>query len=180
MQAIFVACNFITGPMIRIICSVLLLLATAHHLRAQSTARASVSATIVTPISAAKEEDLNFGSFAVRAQPGTIELNPFGLRQTTGGVKWLENGAMPNVAALTIFGGNEAYAVTLPSTPIVIMRKGSLQTMSVGSFTIAASQHIRNTGSLRLAIGATLYVNTVQLAGHYISTIPFPVTVNYN
>jgi hypothetical protein len=52
----------------------------------QSSAKASVSVTIMEPVGAQKLQDLNFGNFTMYVKPGAIELTSSGYRNGKGGV----------------------------------------------------------------------------------------------
>ena len=158
-----------------------MLLLSATKLFGQSSATATVSATIITPGGATKLTDLNFGNFATGSQPGTIELHSTRIRTGTGGVKLLETNENAGIASFIVMGSNSGYAVTLPSTSIILLRKGGMETMTVGSFRIAASANdYSNVSAQTFAIGAILKAGASQPAGVYVPAMPFTVIINYN
>jgi len=62
------------------------------------------------------------------------------------------------------------------------MFNGLGKTMRVSNFTSSPSASGYGTitnGKGILTVGATLYVNAMQDVGNYVSSSPFPVTVNY-
>lgn len=151
----------------------------------QATATATSTATIVTPISIAKDVDMNFGNVAVKAA-GTVVLpaSSAPTRTFTGGI------TLPNVtgtvaaAQFTVSGQNNyTYAITLPST-LTLTRASGSETMVVDNFvstpTVAAAGTLSGTGSQTLYVGATLNVGAAQAAGVYENAAGFNVTVNYN
>ncbi|HKZ68286.1 MAG TPA: DUF4402 domain-containing protein [Chitinophagaceae bacterium] len=158
-----------------------MLLISGTKLFGQSSATASVSATIITPVGAKKSADLNFGNFATGSQPGTIELNSSGIRISFGGVKLLETNGNADIASFIVMGSNSEYAVTLPSTSIILLRKGGTETMTVGSFRITASaKDYLNASTQTFSIGATLNAGISQPTGDYVPPMPLTVIVNYN
>ena len=59
----------------KIMAAAMLLVSYATNANAQSTATASTSAELVTPISITKVSDMNFGSVAASATAGTVALD---------------------------------------------------------------------------------------------------------
>lgn len=167
--------------MTRLICITLILLVSVTKLFAQSSASAGVSVTVITGVGASKSADLNFGNFATGTQPGTIELNSTSIRTGTGGVKLLEANENSDIAKFSVSSGNSAYAVTLPSASVVLIRKGGMETITVGTFRIAGSANdYLNVSDQTFAVGATLHAGASQLTGEYVPAMPFTVIVNYN
>lgn len=165
----------------RLICMTFILLVSATKLFAQSSATATVSATIITPVGVTKSADLNFGNFATGSQPGTIELNSTSIWTSTGGVKLLETNENADRASFIVMGANSTYTVTLPSASIILLRKGGMETMTVGSFSIVASaKDYLNITNQTFAIGATLNAGASQPTGEYVPAMPLTVIVNYN
>lgn len=165
----------------RLICITLILLVSATKLFAQSSASAGVSVAIITAVGASKSTDLNFGNFATGTQPGTIELNATSIRTGTGGVKLLEANENTDIAMFSVSSGNSAYAVTLPSKAVVLIRKGGMETMTVGTFRIAGSAtDYVNVSDQTFAVGATLHAGASQLTGDYVPAMPLTVIINYN
>ncbi|ACU62347.1 DUF4402 domain-containing protein [Chitinophaga pinensis] len=149
--------------------------------RAQETASATVTATIVTPISITKDVDMNFGNVAVRSSAGgTVVLTPAGTRTTTGGVTLPTTAGTVTAASFTVNGtSGYTYVITLPTTPLTIT--SGANTMTVTAFTSDPSGTGTLTGGTQvLNVGATLNVSAAQPAGQYVSGTPFNVTVNYN
>jgi spore coat protein U-like protein len=149
--------------------------------RAQVTANASGSATIITPISITKTTDMNFGNVAVSASLGTVVLTPAGIRNPTGGVTLP---AVTGTVAAAVFhvtgSGASTYAITLPTTYTI--NDGASHTMIINAFTSTPSvTGALTSGAQDIQVGATLNVAGAQVAGTYTNTLtPFPVTVNYN
>lgn len=151
--------------------------------QAQETANATVTATIVTPISIQKDVDMNFGNVAVRTSAGgTVVLTPAGVRSRTNGVTLPTTDAGTVTAASFTVAGTEdyTYAITLPSAPHQITFN-TTNHMNVTLFNSTPSLAGLLTGGEQiLNVGATLTVGAAQPAGIYVSDAPFDVTVNYN
>jgi len=143
---------------------------------AQASVTASATATIVAPISIAKNVDMNFGNVATNGAVGTVTLPPTGLRSSSGGVTLPNNTGPVAAASFTVGGsGNYTYAITLPGAIVI-----SSGTNTVDTFTSSPE----NTGQLlggtqTLNVGATLHLVVDQAAGTYTNSA-FTVTVNYN
>jgi len=151
--------------------------------KAQVTASASSSATIVTPIAITKTVDMNFGNVAVSTAAGTVVLAPAGSRTKTGGVTLPATAGTVTAASFTVTGTpTYTYAITLPSTATTITRGGGTETMTVDNWSSspATTGTLSSGGSETLTVGGTLNVGGSQLAGTYVSGTPFNVTVNYN
>ena len=168
----------------KLFASILVLGAFISNANAQSTATSSASATIVTPISIAKNVDMNFGNIAVTSSGGTVVLAPAGTRTATGGVTLpVVNGTVA-AAAFTVSGQSAyTYDITLPSGNIPLT--SGANSMNASSFTCsigltAGALSVGATGSQSFTVGATLAVSANQAAGAYTTATPFNVTVNYN
>src|SRR5665647_457690 len=165
----------------KLIASAIVLVAFSTSVHAQDTKTATATATIITPISLAKNVDMNFGNIAVGASGGTVVLAPAGTRSATGGVTLPVTAGTITAADFTV-SGNAAYtyAITLPTT-VTLTRASGTETMDATAFTSTPS----STGALDatlgtqdLTVGATLTVAAAQVAGIYTSGT-FDVTVNY-
>jgi len=157
------------------------LVCAATTVRAQETASATVTATIVTPISITKDVDMNFGNVAVQSTTGgTVVLTPAGTRTRTGGVTLPTTAGTVTAAQFTVSGtSGYTYTITLPTTPLTIT--SGANTMTVTAFTSTPSGTGTLTGGSEVVnVGATLNVAAAQPAGVYVSGTPFNVTVNYN
>lgn len=154
----------------------------ATSVSAQESATATVTATIVTPISISKTVDMNFGNIAVQSTTGgTVVLGTNGTRSTTGGVTLPATAGTVTAAEFAIGGqGTYTYTITLPSSDISLS-DGSSHTMVVNTFVSnPATTGQLTAGAQTLKVGATLTVAAAQAAGTYTSGTPFTVTVNYN
>ena len=150
---------------------------------AQSSATATSSANIVTPILITKHQDMNFGNVAVNSTTaGTVVLTPEGTREKTGGVTLPATTGTVTAAQFNVAGANGyTFAITLPTTDLTITNATS-QTMTVNNFTStpSATGTLSGSGAATINVGATLNVAAGQAAGLYQNTLGFEVIVNYN
>ena len=157
-------------------------IAIATSANAQSTANATASATVVTPIAISRTAHMNFGNLSVQtATGGTVVLATDGSRTRTSGVTLPATAGTVSAAAFNVTGNaSYTYAITLPST-VTLTRASGSETMSAGSFTStpSATGTLDGSGTQSIAVGATLTVAAAQVAGAYVSG-NFDVTVNYN
>jgi len=166
---------------IKIFALATLILGFASTSFAQSSAPASATATLLVPISIDKTADMNFGTLAVSAAPGTVVLNYTNGVAKTGGVTLL--GGAPSTASFTVAG--ERQKIFSISYPISIILAGP------ASSTLTVSDILCNTanpgtgtlsdgGSLVLKVKGTLNVPANSVAGIYTNPTGLTVTVNYN
>jgi len=150
----------------------------------QGSTTAQAAATILTPISIAKVNDMNFGNIAVvPTAPGTVILDPSGSVSTGGGggvtlpiTTGTISAASFNVAGAASF----TYAITLPTASIAINNGSNV--MDLGTFTSSPSGTglLSSAGAQVLAIGATLSVSAGQPTGIYTASTALVIAVNYN
>lgn len=144
-----------------------------------SSASASVSVTIVSPIGASKQNELNFGSFKSEAQPGNIIIGADNNRQAVGGIVMNTTGSA-GPAVFTVYGSAFDYMVTLPQECVVV-RKDGTETMRLCSFDIQSYPGIGDPNNKeQFAIGAMLSVNAHQSPGVYLPASPLEVVISYN
>jgi len=132
-----------------------------------------------------------FGTI-VAGNTGTVILSPEGESPvTTGNVNLKSSEGIISAATFEVNDGMgtdpssfhyfKGYSITLPANDIILQNDVG-KTMRVSNFTSSPSSTGYGTfsnGIGVLAVGATLYVNASQGIGKYISTTPFPVTVNF-
>ena len=150
---------------------------------ATSTASASSSATIITPISIALKSGttgLNFGNIVANTTQGTVTVTPAGGRSASGLTLPTATPGTISAAEFTVTGLADAtYSITLPGTFNV--NGPSSATMAVGTFiSNPASTGVLTSGTQDLKVGATLTVGANQAAGPYTNLTGLTVTVNYN
>ncbi len=160
---------------------VILVIGFAANVSAQSTASASASATIISPITITKTIDLDFGNVAASGAAGTVVIDPAGARTTTGGASLPVLTGTVSSASFDVAGqALYTYAITLPAAAITI--SNGANNMTVGTFTSTptATGTLDAGGTQTVTVGATLNVGASQASGLYTSGTPFDVTVNYN
>jgi len=150
---------------------------------AQASATAAVSATVIVPVSLAKNDDMNFGNAAVSASAGgVVILNSASSRSASGtGVTLPATTGTVTAANFTVSGApSYTYAITLPSTASITGPSSS--TMTVNSFTSTPSGTgtLSTGGTQTLTVGASLSVTAGQHTGTYTNASAVPITVNYN
>lgn len=145
-----------------------------------NTANADASASILAPISIAKNLDMSFGNLALSptGPGGTVVLaaDNTGTRNVTGGIDLPSITGLVQAAKFTVTGeGNSAYAITGLGT---ISLTYLTNTMSL----VLLSNNPSGFGTLYLGgdiiyVGGTLTVFSNQVVGSY--TGSFDVIVNY-
>jgi len=156
------------------------LVAVAATANAQVTGTATGSATIITPIAIANAGNMNFGSIAVSANPGTVVLSTAAVRTASGGVTLPAVTGSVTTAKFTVTGlGASTYSISLPSSYII--SDGASHSMTVNNFVSDPSgTGALTNGTQTINVGATLNVLASQTAGTYTNATGFNVTVNYN
>jgi hypothetical protein len=148
-----------------------------------TSATATSSATIITPIGISNSVALAYGNIAVNTTAGTVLLPATSgtpTRVASGGVTLPAVPGTVTAAKFTVTGQpGSAYSIGLPANGTVTIT-GAGTPMTVNTFTSSLSGNAGNTGtgSQDLYVGATLGVAGSQSAGTYTGT--FTVTVNYN
>jgi len=148
--------------------------------KAQVSASANASVTLITPIAITKTVDMNFGNVAVGTSPGTVVLAPAGTRTATGGVTLPVTTGTVTAASFTVTGAaNYTFSISLPASSITL--KSGANSLTVSTFLSTPTPTGTLTGgTATLNVGATLNVPANQAAGVYTTDTPFTVTVNYN
>lgn len=151
---------------------------------------AGANATVLTPISIAKDTDLNFGNFfGALAGAVTIAPSAAGTRTLTTVTAPVTSLGTISAAKFTVTGNaGTTYSVTLPSVPVVLVGSGSAlggadMPIAAASFAAKLADGTTNPGTITSTtevfyVGATLTVNAGQMAGPYSGT--FAVSVAYN
>lgn len=152
----------------------------------------SVSCIIVAPIGITKLQDMNFGAI-VSGNSGSVVLSPDGNNLlTTGNVALRTNQGFISAASFEVNdglngaapqkGSYTGYSITLPTSDITLTSQEGF-TMRVSNFTSSITSEgfsSLSNGRGLLSVGATLFVSESQGIGRYMSSSPFPVTVNFN
>lgn len=152
---------------------------------AQSTAYASTTAVLVTPIAISKTTDMHFGTVASSGTAGTVVLDYADGRTSTGGASLPAGSTTQTTAVFAVSGeGTSGFSITIPSAPITLT--GSVSgTMTVGTFVCdAGASSSLVAGAKTLKVKATLNVPANTVAGTYSNALgnssALFVTVNYN
>ena len=152
---------------------------------AQSTAYASTTAELITPISIAKTTDMHFGTVASSAALGTVVLDYENGRTATGGASLPAGSTLQKTAVFTVTGeGTSGFSIGIPASPITLT--GSVAgTMTVGSFLCESGASTTLSGGTKvLNVKAILTVPANTVAGTYSNALANAsalfVTVNYN
>ena len=158
----------------------LLLIGFPANAFAQSTAVASTTVTIVTPIGITKSVDMVFGNIATTTASGTVVLGTDGTRTPIGGVTLPNSAGTVTAASFSVTGsGSYTYTISLPSSPLVL--SGTTGGVTVSAFVSnPASTGTLSTGTQTIKIGATLNIPASTAADTYKNNSGLQVTVNYN
>jgi hypothetical protein len=154
-----------------------------------ATQNTKADATIVTPLSFIKDEDLDFGSVIRGTTAGTVVVPPTGARTVTGGVTLASSTFGPSRFAG--FGSSgQTVQISVAANSITINRVGGGGSMTVDTFMIGSSPTWSaittaptsftigsSNGIFNFALGATLRVGASQAPGDYAGT--FTVILNY-
>jgi hypothetical protein len=171
--------------MIRKLFIPVILVAVSINSAAQSTAYASTTVEIVTPISISKSTDMHFGTIASSETAGTVILDYADGRTTTGGATIPSGGILSKTAVFTILGENTAgFSISIPAGAITLFG-GPSGSLTVDNFVCDAGDgSFLVGGGKTLKVKATLEVPANTPPGTYTnvshnSTGCF-MTVNYN
>lgn len=169
----------------QMIAAAILLTGFATNANAQTTAYASTTAVLVTPISISKTTDMHFGTVASSGIAGTVVLDYVDGRTATGGASLPAGSTTQKTAVFAVTGeGSSGFAITIPTSAITLT--GSVSgTMTVDNFVCdAGAATTLVTGAKTLKVKATLNVPANTVAGTYSNALgnssALFVTVNYN
>jgi hypothetical protein len=150
--------------------------------QSEATATGVTNARVITPITIAKEIDMNFGNLVATAGGGAIVLLTDGTR--TGDAAILagtQNGTI-TAAEFTVNGETDfTFDIALPAGSFDVSNTGATATMSVGTF--VSSPNATGTltlGTETLLVGATITLDANQASGTYTNETGLAITVNYN
>jgi len=153
----------------------------AQPTQQESTATASSTATVITPISLTNDTGIDFGTIAITADAdaaGTVVIASDGNYSTTGEVSVTAN-STPAPATFTVSGEDTyAYTTVLPTTDITLSDEAAA-TMILNNISSNASGKIGGTAET-FNVGGTLNVTAGQAAGTYTNTADLAVTVYYD
>jgi hypothetical protein len=151
---------------------------TVNAQQASSSANATASANIVSPLTIWKNSDLAFGNIASGPSWGSVSVDYYGSRWANGGVTLIEAGNYSSSAQFGITG--YPYATFAISLPYAIQITNGSSYMQVDNFSadLGYGSSLDWYGNAYMSVGATLEVAPGQEPGLY--TGSFDVTVNYN
>jgi hypothetical protein len=147
---------------------------------AQSSASASTTATLITPISIVKTADMNFGTVAASSTSGTIVLDAVNGVAAAGG-SFVVNAASASTAVFDVTGeGTSSFSISYPAS-VTLTRATGTEVLTVDSFTNAlGASSTLTAGAAQIKLGATLNIPADAVAGTYTNPDALTVTVNYN
>jgi hypothetical protein len=164
----------------KLIGSVIILTGFLTTANAQSTATASTTAILVTPISITKTEDMHFGTVAASGTAGTVVLDYADGRTATGGATLPAGSTLQKTAVFTVTGeGTSGFSISIPGSPITLNSGGNSMTVSGFTDDLGATG-VLVAGSATIKVKATLNVGAGQASGTYTNASGLFVTVNYN
>jgi hypothetical protein len=155
----------------------------------QSSASASTTAILITPLSITKTHDLDFSTLSSSATAGTAVIDAStGNLSVTGGVT--QTGATTEqVATFTITGEPSDVITVANDVTTITLENGSSDQLTVNTFRYSmdggTEQNFNGTatiasgGTSTLTVGATLNIPANTPAGTYNSTSDFTITINY-
>ncbi|HZI94078.1 MAG TPA: DUF4402 domain-containing protein [Patescibacteria group bacterium] len=121
--------------------------------------------------------DLCFGQIVSTGMPGTVTVDPSGIRSASGGVA-LGSAAGVGAAIFRVTGEpNASYSITLPSSTLFVSAGRS---MTIDRFTSSPKEsgNLGPGGAQWLSVGGTLHVGPSQTTAIYDGTVE--VTVAYD
>lgn len=148
----------------------------------QSTATASTTATLITPIAIEKTTDMNFGTVGTSGTAGTIALDYANGVLPGGGATSISTSAI-KTAVFHVTGANdESIGITIPTSPITLTATGGSANVTVSDFAVegGTTQNLSSSGALDLKVKAILNLPASANAGVYSNATGLSVTVNYN
>jgi len=151
---------------------------------AQSSATATATTTLITPISIANSVPLNFGTIASSAAAGSITIasTAGGAVTKTGGVTQVA-GSTTSSAKFTVTGElTSSISVGFPTSAILLTNQTDHTTTL--SLAPSAPSALTNAhlvaGTLDIYVGGVLSVPALTISGLYTNTTDLTLTVNYN
>lgn len=154
---------------------------------AQSTAFASTTVDLITPIGISKTSEMHFGTVAASGTPGTIILAYNSTTAIgTGGATIVSAGAaQPTTAQFKVTGRvGDTFSIGLPTEDLILM--GTTDGMKAGTFkastdgTNDVSTGTIVQGGTTVAVKGILTVPANAVAGTYANANQLIVKVNYN
>jgi len=150
---------------------------------AQATATGHISAEVIEAITAVESSPMNFGSFTVGDQSGSIVLPAFGAAVSTSSI--VTAGSSISPATFSISGAKDAtFSVTLPEGPTTLTNLDGAGTLVVSDWTATSEmgkeEYVLAGGSQKVKVGATLNIGTIDENPKGTYTGSYQVTFAYN
>ncbi len=168
----------------KLIPAFIFLMVASTAVNAQSSASATATATIISPITIVKNVDMNFGNISVSALAGgivTLDPSAAGTRTPNGGGGVTLPAVTGTVAAAQFSVSGQANFTYDISLPVSATLSNAGNNMVADNFTSSvATGTLDATGNESFYVGADLNVNAAQPAGVYTTSSPFFVIVSYN
>ena len=142
-----------------------------------------VNAEVISAFSASEASQLNFGRFAPGPQGGQIIVTPESTVSVLGSV--YKGTGLQNAASFHVLGASgAAFAVTLPSVPVVLKHTSSARTMLVKDWMSIPSAEpgagMLQNGFQEVYVGATLNVGTINDNPPGIYTGTYSIIFDFN
>lgn len=175
------------NTLIKLFALATILMGFGANINAQSTAFASTSVVLVTPIGITKTSEMHFGTVAASGTPGTIILAYNSTTAVgTGGATIISSGAaQPTAAQFKVTGlVGDTFSIGLPTEDLILT--GTTDGMKAGLFkastdgTNDVTTGIIAEGGTTISVKGTLTVPANAVAGTYANANQLIVKVNYN
>ena len=147
------------------------------NLLGQSTANATISASIIDLVGTISSSYINFNNFSFASNPGTLNLNS---KSINGKSSFIPTGKFTQAFSFDIIGSNYTYAITLPSSSVVLKNKIGNEIIQSDMFNIILPINEQDKYNQTVSISATLTIPPIQAPGYYTSINPLLFTVHYN
>ncbi len=136
---------------------------------------ANASANVITPLSIAEGNGMDFGDVSVGTAGGTVTLEILGGRTATGDAEAVTGGTEALGVYNVTGSGTKAYSISFPASAVI---SSGGNTMTVNAFTHSAGPTpALSGGAATFNVGATLLIGPSQAPGAYSGT--YSLTVNY-
>ncbi len=172
---------------IRLFALLMVLMGFGVRAYAQSTAFASTTVVLITPIGITKTAEMHFGTVAASGTPGTIilEYNSTTAIGTGGATIVSAGAAQPTTAQFKVTGlVGDTFSIQLPTEDLILT--GTTDGMKAGSFkaSIDGTNDVTTgtiaEGGTTISVKGILTVPANAVAGSYANANQLIVKVNYN
>lgn len=161
-----------------------LLTIVAGKAMAQVTVTGHISAEVIDAINTMESDTMNFGSFSTGDQGGSIIIIP-GSGAVVSTLTVVPSDDPGNPAVFSVAGSKDAtFAITLPVGATILTHSSGFNALTVTDWTADSEQGsdagALAGGSLKVSIGATLQVGTIDKNPKGIYTGSYQITFAYN